>query len=248
MNRFLTHLAVKARRGRVDSESGSGGVAVSIPARAGTTAEPNGRGGAGAQAEAAAGGADAGRSGSGPEREGEAQLVCALLYGSGLRIQEGLRLRVKDLEFSRGEITVRNGKGDVDRVTMLPETVYEALQEHLRRVGEQHQADLRVGRGRAPLPHALARKYPNADRDWGWQWVFPASKHYVDRKTGIEHRHHLHESVVEKAVHEAVRRAKVVKPASPHTFRHSFRRTCSREPRRAGSAKPAGPAAEGRGE
>ena len=87
---------------------------------------------------------------------------------------------------------------------------------------KQHEADLRGGRGRAPLPYALARKYPNADREWGWQWVFPAASHYLDRRTGIERRHHLHESVVQKEVHEAVRRAKLTKPATPHSFRHSF--------------------------
>ena len=131
-------------------------------------------------------------------------------------------MRVKDLDFGRGEITVRDGKGRKDRMTMLAQGLQEPLQEHLRRVREQHEADLKCGLGRVPLPNALARKYPNADREWGWQWVFPASKHYLDRRTGIQHRRHLHESVVEKAVHEAVRRAKLVKPASPHTFRHCF--------------------------
>ena len=150
------------------------------------------------------------------------RLVCTLLYGSGLRLLEGLQLRVKDLDFGRGEITVRDGKGQKDRVTVLPEALHQPLEDHLRYVREQHEADLRVGLGRAPLPGALVRKYPNAEREWGWQWVFPASSHYLDRRTGIRHRHHLHESVIQRAVHEAVRRAGLAKPAASHTFRHSF--------------------------
>ena len=115
-----------------------------------------------------------------------------------LRVLEALQLRVKDLDFGRGEITVRQGKGRKDRVTMLPEAVVETLQEHLQRVRQQHEADLEKGLGQAPLPHALASKYPNANRDWGWQWVFPATSHYVDRKSRIPHHHHLHESVIQK--------------------------------------------------
>jgi len=156
------------------------------------------------------------------ELDGEPYLVCALLYGSGLRVLEGLRMRVKDVDFERGESTVRDGKGGKDRVTMLPAALGEPLQEHLRRVRQQHEVDLRAGLGQAPLPEALARKYPNAAREWGWQWVFPASAHYLDPRTGIQHRHHLHESVIQKAVHEAVRRAGLAKPATPHTLRHSF--------------------------
>jgi len=156
------------------------------------------------------------------ELDGDPYLVCALLYGSGLRVLEGLRIRVKDLDFERGESTVRDGKGRKDRITMLPAALYEPLQEHLRRVRRQHEEDLRAALGQAPLPDALARKYPNAAREWGWQWVFPASSHYLDPRTGIQHRHHLHESVIQKAVHEAARRAGLAKPATPHTFRHSF--------------------------
>ena len=137
--------------------------------------------------------------------EGEPLLVCMVLYGSGLKLLEGLQLRVKDLDFGRGEILVRDGKGQKDRVTMLPTALYEPLQEHRRLVRKQHEADLQAGRGRVPLPYALARKYPNADREWGWQWVFPATTHYLHRKTGIRHRHHLHESVIQKAVREAAR-------------------------------------------
>jgi len=132
--------------------------------------------------------------------EGVPGLVCTLLYGSGLRLLEGLPLRVKDLDFGRGEITIREGKGQKDPLTMLPPVLHEPLQDHLRRVREQHKADLEGGLGRAPLPEALVRKYPNADREWGWQWVFPASSLYLDRGTGIQHRHHLHESVVQKEV------------------------------------------------
>jgi len=152
------------------------------------------------------------------ELEGDAYLVCALLYGSGLRLQEGLQLRVKDLDLGRGEIFVRDGKGRKDRVTMLPAALVEPLQEHLKRVRRRHEADLRAGLGSAPLPDA----HPGAGREWSWQWVFPASTHYVDSGTETRHRHHLHESVIQKAVHEAVRRAGLVKPATPHAFRHSF--------------------------
>jgi integron integrase len=154
--------------------------------------------------------------------EGTPRLVCALLYGSGLRLLECLRLRVKDIDFQRREITVRDGKGGKDRVTMLPASVAAPLQAHLERVRRQHVKDLGRGLGRAPLPDALARKYPGADRQWAWQWVFPASSHYVDAHTGTRHRHHLHESAVQRMVKEAVRRSEVSRPASCHSFRHSF--------------------------
>jgi integron integrase len=154
--------------------------------------------------------------------EGTPRLVGALLYGSGLRLLECLRLRVKDIDFQRHEITVRDGKGGKDRVTMLPVAVTAQLQAHLERVRRQHAKDLARGLGRAPLPDALARKYPRADRQWAWQWVFPASSHYIDAQTGVRHRHHLHESVVQRAVKEAVRRAGLTRPASCHSFRHSF--------------------------
>ncbi len=154
--------------------------------------------------------------------DGAPLLVCTLLYGAGPRLLEGLRLRVKDLDFGRGEITVREGKGQKDRVTMLPEALRQALQDHLRRVRQQHETDLKSGLGQAPLPDALARKYPNANREWGWQWVFPASSHYLDRRTGIRHRHHLHESVIQKAVHQAAHQAGLAKRVTTHAFRHSF--------------------------
>jgi len=154
--------------------------------------------------------------------EGVPGLVCMVLYGSGLRLLEALQLRVKDLDFGEAEIRVRDGKGQKDRVTTLPEILHRPLEEHLRQVRKQHEADEKGGLGQAPLPHALARKYPRADREWGWQWVFPASSHYADAATGIAHRHHLHESAIQKAVHEAARRAGLAKPVTPHVFRHSF--------------------------
>jgi len=156
------------------------------------------------------------------ELDGAPRLVCTLLYGSGLRLLECLRLRVKDIDFHRNEITVRDGKGGKDRVTMLPAAVRKPLQAHLEKVRRQHAEDLDRGLGWAPLPDAIARKYPNADRQWAWQWVFPASSYYVDRRTGVRHRHHLHESGIQRAVKEAVRRAGLAKPASSHSFRHSF--------------------------
>jgi integron integrase len=154
--------------------------------------------------------------------EGLVLLICRLLYGSGMRLLECLGMRVKDLDFQLGEITVRDGKGSKDRVTLLPATCAPALNDHLAEVRRLHDRDLRDGLGRAPLPDALARKYPNADREWGWQFVFPASSHYTDRRTGVRHRHHLHESVIQKGMSQAVRRAGLAKPATPHSLRHSF--------------------------
>jgi integron integrase len=154
--------------------------------------------------------------------DGAPRLVCSLLYGSGLRLLESLRLRIKDIDFHRNEVTVRDGKGGKDRVTMLPAAVKAPLLAHLEKVRRQHAKDLARSLGRAPLPDALSRKYPDADRQWAWQWVFPASSHYADRHTGVRHRHHLHESVIQRAVKEAVRRAGLTKPASCHSFRHSF--------------------------
>lgn len=128
----------------------------------------------------------------------------------------------KDIDLQRNEITVRDGKGSKDRVTMLPTSVREPLLTQLEKVRRKHAKDLARGLGRAPLPDALARKYPGADRQWAWQWVFPASSHYVDRHTGVRHRHHLHESVIQRAVKEAASRASLARPASCHSFRHSF--------------------------
>jgi integron integrase len=154
--------------------------------------------------------------------EGSDWLMAMLLYGAGLRLMECLRLRVKDIDFTSNQIVVRAGKGDKDRHTMLPSAVKEPLSKHLNAIKRLHERDLERGLGRVSLPNALERKYPNADKEWGWQWVFPAASHYADKVTGERRRHHLHESVLQKAVKEAVRQAGVIKPASPHTFRHSF--------------------------
>ncbi len=149
-------------------------------------------------------------------------LMATLLYGAGLRLMECCRLRVKDVDFDRNEITIRAGKGNKDRHTMLPRAVKNPLAERLKIAKGKHQYDLEQGLGRVTLPDALDRKYPNAGREWAWQWVFPASKYYVDQLNGGRYRHHLHESVVQKAVKEAVRNAEIPKPASCHALRHSF--------------------------
>jgi len=154
--------------------------------------------------------------------DGVPRLMAILLYGAGLRLLECCRLRVKDVDFATNQILIRDGKGHKDRVTMLPASVKSVLSAHIERVREQHQADVRHGAGWVELPGALTRKYPNAGRDWGWQWVFPATRFYVDRVTGQRRRHHLHESVLQRAVKEAVRAAGIAKPATCHTFRHSF--------------------------
>lgn len=150
------------------------------------------------------------------------RIMATLLYGSGLRLMECACLRVKDIDFSMNEIVVRAGKGNKDRHTMLPAAVKKSLSKHLEFVKRQHEQDLRKGLGRVALPDALDRKYPNAGKEWGWQWVFPASSHYVDRITRERHRHHRHESVLQRAVKEAARKARISKPASCHIFRHSF--------------------------
>jgi integron integrase len=149
-------------------------------------------------------------------------LMAALLYGAGLRLLECCRLRVKDVEFARGEIVVRDGKGARDRVTLLSAALTAPLASHLERVRAQHQHDLREGLGSVELPLALERKYPHAAFEWGWQWVFPATRHYTDPVSGRRRRHYLHESVLQRAVREAALRAGIAKPASCHTLRHSF--------------------------
>jgi integron integrase len=154
--------------------------------------------------------------------EGEEALVAGLLYGSGLRLLEALRLRVKDVDFDRREITVRDGKGGKDRRTLLPVAAIERLSVHLGKVRLIHQADLKDGQGRVALPQALARKYPNAAREWGWQWVFPQHHRWSDPKTGQQGRHHLDPSLIQRAMRRAVLAAGISKPATPHTLRHSF--------------------------
>ena len=150
------------------------------------------------------------------------RLMALLLYGAGLRVLECARLRVKDVDLASNQIVVRAGKGDRDRVTMLPAVVKAGLAQHLDLARRQHERDLALGAGWVELPGALTRKYPNAGREWGWQWVFPPTRIYVDRVTGQRRRHHLHETVLQRAVADAVRRAGIGKPATCHTFRHSF--------------------------
>jgi integron integrase len=149
-------------------------------------------------------------------------LMAQLLYGSGLRLMECLRLRVKDIDFAQHQLIVRSGKGDKDRDTLLPDSLHTALRRQLRHAQTLHRQDLEQGYGQVYLPHALERKYPNAQREWPWQYVFPASKLSTDPRTGQVRRHHVDESSLQKAIHAAVRQAGITKPASCHTFRHSF--------------------------
>lgn len=150
------------------------------------------------------------------------RLIARLLYGAGLRISEALSLRVQDLDFDRQQITVREGKGGKDRLTMLPASLAADLREHLERVRTIHHGDLAEGWGRVALPDALDRKYPQAGRDWGWQWVFPQERRWVNRQTGEQGRHHQDESILQRAVRQAVLQAGISKAASCHTFRHCF--------------------------
>jgi integron integrase len=149
-------------------------------------------------------------------------LIAGLLYGSGLRLMECLRLRVKDIDFQYGQITVRDGKGEKDRLTMLPRKLKPALMRHLRKVHLLHEEDVAAGFGEVFLPYALAEKYPNAGKSWPWQYVFPAPLISKDPRGGQMRRHHLSESAIQKAVKEAIRNSRIAKHASCHTFRHSF--------------------------
>ena len=153
---------------------------------------------------------------------GTPALVAGVLYGTGMRLLEALRLRVKDVDFAKHEVVVRGGKGDRDRVTMLAERLEGPLLKHLAEVATQHERDVADGAGWVELPGALDLKYPNAGREWGWQWVFPATRDYEDLATGQRRRHHLHETVVQRVFKEAVRTARIAKPGSCHTLRHSF--------------------------
>ena len=154
--------------------------------------------------------------------KGPYRLVGGLLYGGGLRLLEALQLRIKDVDLERREIHVRDGKGRKDRRTVIPEALIAPLREHIARVRAQHQEDLVAGNGAVALPGALRRKYPGAPREWAWQWLFPATRSYVDGQTGELRRHHLHESAVQRVVAAAARAAGISKQASPHTLRHSF--------------------------
>jgi integron integrase len=154
--------------------------------------------------------------------KGVPRLMAMLLYGSGLRVTECLKLRVKDIDLSRGEILVRGGKGDKDRVTVLPGKLKAPLLEHLGRLRERHQAALRSGGGRVWLPEAFGRKSPTAATEWAWQWVFPAGRDYHDPRTGRGLRLPLHESVIQRAIREAARGAGIPKRVTCHALRHSF--------------------------
>ncbi|WP_456473422.1 integron integrase [Desulfolithobacter sp.] len=149
-------------------------------------------------------------------------LMARLLYGSGLRLMECMRLRIKDVDFGQRKIYVRGGKGGKDRVTVLPPNLVEELQQHIARVVALHHQDLEDGFGEVYIPEALARKYPNAARETGWQYVFPSKKRSLDPRSGVERRHHVLESGLQKAVKRAARRAGLTKKASCHTLRHSF--------------------------
>jgi integron integrase len=153
---------------------------------------------------------------------GMPRLMAGLLYGSGLRLMECVRLRVKDIDFGYARITVREGKGGKDRVTMLPVNLAAGLQRHLQKVKAQHEQDIDDGFGHVHLPDALGRKFPSAAREWGWQYVFPSSRISLDPRTAIRRRHHVDENVLQVAIKKAVRTAAIDKPATCHTLRHSF--------------------------
>ena len=149
-------------------------------------------------------------------------LMARLLYGTGMRLMESVRLRVKDVDFARGEILIRDGKGAKDRVTMLPVSLGPALQAHLQQRRALFDDDERAGRASVYMPDALARKYPNAPTDWGWQYVFPSGSFSIDPRSGAERRHHLDEKLLQRAMKRAVQASGIAKPATPHTLRHSF--------------------------
>jgi integron integrase len=156
------------------------------------------------------------------ELVGQEQLVVRMLYGTGLRLLELLRLRIKDVDFENGSILVRCGKGMKDRIIVLPDSVRESLDAHLKTVRQLHERDLKRGGGYVELPYALGRKLLGAPRDWPWQWVFRARRQYVEPRTGQLRRHHLHESVLQRAVTAAARRSGVTKRVTCHGFRHAF--------------------------
>ncbi|MBK8419165.1 integron integrase [Candidatus Villigracilis saccharophilus] len=153
---------------------------------------------------------------------GTNKLIAQVMYGGGLRVMECMRLRVKDIDFENHQVIVRDGKGENDRFTILPDSLISPLQLHLRYVKSLHEKDLADGHGSVYLPNALERKYKNADKDWIWQYLFPAAEISTDKRTGIIRRHHIHETIVQRSIKEAARRADINKHVTPHTLRHSF--------------------------
>ena len=154
--------------------------------------------------------------------EGIIKLIVSLLYGTGMRLGEALSLRVKDIDFEMNHIIVRDGKGEQDRITVLPQKIIPLLKEHIRKVKNLHDKDLKDCLGRTKLPYALAKKYVNAEKEFGWQYVFPASGFVYDKENKLKFRYHVHESVIQKEMKRAIKSAGIVKPGSPHTLRHSF--------------------------
>lgn len=153
---------------------------------------------------------------------GTSNLMISLLYGTGLRLMELLRLRVKDVDFQKNHVFVRDGKGEKDRITMLPENLREALTKHLAKVRILHERDLQFGNGRVFLPYALERKYPAMDKEWSWQYLFPSQSLSKDPRSGVIRRHHVHPSALQKIFHRAIQLSGIAKHAGPHTLRHSF--------------------------
>jgi len=153
---------------------------------------------------------------------GTNKLIAQVMYGGGLRVMECMRLRVKDIDFENHQVIVRDGKGENDRFTILPDSLISPLQLHLRYVKSLHEKDLADGHGSVHLPNALERKYKNADKDWIWQYLFPAAEISTDKRTGIIRRHHIHETIIQRSIKEAARRAGINKHVTPHTLRHSF--------------------------
>ncbi|NCS82071.1 MAG: integron integrase, partial [Ignavibacteria bacterium] len=150
------------------------------------------------------------------------KLIVSLLYGGGLRLNEALTLRIKDIDFDYQQILIRDGKGEKDRHTILPVSIIPELKKYLNEVYKQHKTDLLKNKGETILPYALARKYPNAGKEFGWQYAFPANKFIKDKDSSLIYRWHIHESTIQRAVKEAISKAGIIKPGSPHTFRHSF--------------------------